>query len=100
RLESGEPLGQVRGEPALALLTVVDDVQTGFDLLADAVLDGFRGEGLEFLAVVGPAVFLGAHQLDQVIWPGDASRVRGQDPVCASLHRALSLRRELANRTL
>jgi hypothetical protein len=61
RLESGEPFGQVRGEPALALFAVVDDVQPGLDLLADAILDGLSGAGLERLPVVGLAVLPGAH---------------------------------------
>jgi hypothetical protein len=86
RLEAGQPLGEVGGEPALALLAVVDHVEAGLHLTADALLDRRGRAGFERVLVVGAVVLLGAHQLDQVVRPGDAARVRGQDPVCARLH--------------
>ena len=87
RLESADPLRQVGGEPALALLAVIDDVEAGLDLTSHTVLDGGGDARLELVAVVRQAVFLGAHQIDEVVRPGDAAGVRREDAICAGLHR-------------
>jgi hypothetical protein len=42
RLEPGQPLLQVRGEPALALLTVIDDVEADLDLAVEGRQGGLR----------------------------------------------------------
>src|SRR5262249_37648551 len=80
-------LAQIGGEPALALLSVVNDVQPGLDLTANAILDGGADARLELALVVRQAIFLGAHHLDELVGPGDAAGVRRQDAIRAGLHR-------------
>ena len=75
----------VGGVEVLRALLLAHRARAEAEYLAAHV--GEREHDARAEAVVGAAVLPFAHQLDQVIRSGDASRVRGQDPICARLHR-------------
>ena len=87
--ETSQPLGHVGGVARLAHLAVADDVDAG-RLLA---LDHFAHRAAHAVgehALIDLAPFLfGEHQLDQLLGPGEAAGVRGQDAIDAAFHELL-----------
>jgi hypothetical protein len=74
----------------LALLAVVDDVDAGFELLADDVADRAAHARLERRRIRHAARVERLERGRQVLGPRKAAGVRGQDAVGAELHGCLS----------
>jgi len=85
-VEPGEVLDHVGDEVDLALLAVGHHVQPRVGLPANHVRNRRPHLPLERVPVVGAAVLLLDHRLQQVLRPGQASHVGGEDPIGASLH--------------
>src|SRR5262245_44672191 len=84
--EPGEAMADVGGVADLALLAVVDDVNAGLGLHPDDVGDGLAHAGFEGPGIGDRAGIQRFQQGRQVGRPGQTSRVRGEDPIRASLH--------------
>src|SRR5262249_8798960 len=76
-------------EAFLALLTIGDNIDAGFDLFADYVGHGLAHQPGEGLGIVGLTALLQAQQWDKGIVPCQAANVRGQDAVGTALHVSL-----------
>src|SRR5262249_59095869 len=83
-------------EAFLALRTIGDNIDAGFDLFADHVGDGLAYQPGEGLCIVGLTAFLQAQQWHEGIGPCQAANVRGQDAVGTPLHVTLLSSREAA----
>src|SRR5206468_6383410 len=70
-----------------APLAVIDDVQAGVFLLADALADGFADACVKGWHVVQTALLSGHEHLEQVVGARQTAAVGGQDTVRAPLHR-------------
>src|SRR5215467_893771 len=86
QLEAAEAIVDITKEAFLALLTIGDNIDTGFDLLADHVGHGLAHQAGEGLCIVGLTAFLQAQQWDEGIRPCQAANVRGEDAVGTTLH--------------
>ena len=85
-VETPEPVLDVGQEADLAELAVGDDVQARLDLLRHHLGHRARHAPGVGVGVVGAAVLLLPHHLQQVERPGEAADVGGQDPVGAAVH--------------
>ena len=86
-LEAGKTVLDVGRVVRFAPLAVIDDVQAGVSLLADALADGFAHARVEGRHVVQTALLPGHEHLEQVVGSRQAAAVGGQDTVRAPLHR-------------
>src|SRR5262249_33474076 len=86
-LEASKTVLDVRRVVRFAPLAVIDDVQAGVELLADALADGFAYASVEGRHVVQTALLPGHEHLEQVVGARQAAAVGGQDMVRAPLHR-------------
>jgi hypothetical protein len=86
-LEASQTALNVGRVVRFAPLAVIDDVQAGVPLLADALADGFAHARVEGRHVVQSALLSGHEHLEQVVGAWQAASVSGQDMVCAPLHR-------------
>src|SRR5215471_4546621 len=91
QLEAVEAIVTIPKEAFLALLTISDNIDTGFDLLADHVGHGLAHQPGEGLCIVGLTAFLQAQQWNEGIGPCQTANVRGQDAVSTTLDVALLL---------
>src|SRR5215510_12232571 len=91
QLEAVEAIVDIPKEAFLALLTIGDNIDAGFDLFADHVGHGLAHQSGEGLRIVGLTAFLQAQQWNEGIGPCQAANVRGQDAVRTTLHVALLL---------
>src|SRR5215471_13339011 len=89
QLEAVEAIIDIPKEAFLALLTIGDNIDIRFDLLADHVGHGLAHEPGEGLCIVGLTTFLPAQQGNEGLGPCQAANVRGQDAVGTLLHVAL-----------
>src|SRR2546422_6577490 len=85
-LEAREALDDVPEEARLALLAVGDDIDTGVRLPANNVGDRLSHQPDVGLAVPRLAPFLRNQDLDQGVGPRQTANVRGENPVCTTLH--------------
>src|SRR5215468_3588593 len=86
QLEAVEAIVDIPKEAFLALLTIGDNIDAGFDLFADHVGHGLAHQPGEGLGIVGLTALLQAQQWDKGIGPCQAANVRGQDAVGTTLH--------------
>src|SRR5262245_2422434 len=91
QLEAVEAIVDIPKEAFLALLTIGDNIDTGFDLFADHVGHGLAHQLGEGLGIVGLTAFLQAQQWHEGLGPCQTANVRGQDAVRTTLHVALLL---------
>src|SRR5215471_515248 len=91
QLEAIEAIVDITKEAFLALLTIGDNIDAGFDLLADHVGHGLAHQPGEGLCIVGLTAFLQTQQWNEGIGPCQTANVRGQDAVSTTLHVALHL---------
>ena len=76
-------VGRVAG---LRHLSVVDDRDPGLSLPLDHLLDRTSDPAGERCFVDGDAVPVGPHHLNEIVGPGQAARVRGQDSIDNRAH--------------
>src|SRR5262249_48002027 len=89
QLEAIEAVVDITKEAFLALLTIGDNIDAGFDLLADHVGHGLAHQPGEGLCIGGLTAFPQAPQWNEGIGPCQAANVCGQDAVGTTLHVAL-----------
>src|SRR4029450_1868769 len=84
--EASETVFHVVGESRFPLLAVTHHVHTSVDLLAHDLCNSGAHPHCKGLLIVGLAVLLDPHHLQQVCWPGQTPRMRGEDAMGAVLH--------------
>src|SRR5262245_15136127 len=89
QLEAVEAIVDITKEAFLALLTIGDNIDAGFDLFADHVGDGLAHQPGEGPCIIGLTAFLQAQQWNEGIGPCQAANVCGQDAVGTPLHVTL-----------
>src|SRR5215831_16651221 len=87
--EAVEAIIDIPKEAFLALLTIADNIDPDFDLLADHVGHGLAHQPGEDLCIVRLTTFLQAQQGNEGLGPCQAANVCGQDAVGTLLHVAL-----------
>ena len=88
-LDAADAVPNVGGIGRLAHLAIADDVDAGFDLRRDNVVDRLRRLGFERLCIDSRAGLTPENKVDQRLRPGQAARVGRQDAVGRSLHATL-----------
>src|SRR5262245_6536198 len=86
QLAAIEAIVNITKEASFALLTIGDNIDACFDLLADHVGHGLAHQPGEGLCIVGLTAFPQAQQWNEGIGPCQAANVRGQDAVGTALH--------------
>ena len=81
-----EAVLDVAEEADLAHLSVGDDVDAGLDLPAHPVGHRLGDLAVEQLGVVGPSVLPLLQRVEQLVRPGQAADVGGEDAIGAALH--------------
>ena len=85
-IEAGDSVLDVGGIADLAHLAVADDIDAAFHLPDDGVGRGPAHALVEGVRVHRLAVLPGQEQRSDVVWPGKASNVGGENAVSAELH--------------
>ena len=88
-LEPAEAVLHVAEEADLAHLAVGDDVDARLDLVAHPIGHRLGDLAVEQLGVVGPAVLPLLQRVEQLVRPGQAADVGGEDAIGAALHGRL-----------
>src|SRR5262249_13278046 len=84
--EAGETIFHVIRESRFALLAVTHDVHASVDLLAYHLGHTGAHPHCTGRVIVGLTCLLGPHHLQQIGWPDQTPRMRGQDAIGAALH--------------
>jgi hypothetical protein len=88
--EAGEPLADVGYEPRLALLAVIDDIDTQLCLPPHHVRNGLADAGVEGRRIVRLATGARREHVEEVRRTRQAANMSGEDPLCTHLHAVSS----------
>ena len=84
--EAGEPVLNIGGVTRLADLAVAHHVDAERRLLGHHILDRAAHAGIEGVAVIGLAIFLGDEKIHHIVGPRQAADMGGQNSLAAMSH--------------